>query len=250
MRLDILTLFPAAVQGWLEFSILGRARERGLLDIRVVDLRDYTHDKHRTADEPPYGGGQGMLMKAEPVLEAVEHCLAEAPEITRRRVILLSPIGRRLDQPLLEELAQEQHLVLLCGRYEGIDERVRSLVVTDDISLGDYILTGGELAAAVLVDGVARLVPGVLGREESNQDESFTNRLLEYPQYTRPPTLRGLGVPSVLSGGNHQEIQQWRDRQALLRTAARRPDLLPDDWRERLSPPMPPRRRRKKTADD
>ncbi|HET6385276.1 MAG TPA: tRNA (guanosine(37)-N1)-methyltransferase TrmD [Armatimonadota bacterium] len=246
MRFDILTLFPNALESWIEFSILKRAREKGLVEIGIVDIRSFTTDRHRTADEPPYGGGQGMLLKPEPVVAAVESCLADGPasEIPAR-VILLSPLGRRLNQTILEGLAREQHLVLICGRYEGVDERVRSLVVTDEISIGDFVLTGGELAAAVLVDGVARLLPGVLGKDQSAIDESFTSGLLEYPQYTRPPEFAGETVPAILVSGNHQEVQQWRERQSLLRTAAWRPDLLPPDWRDRLSPRRkPPRKRR------
>jgi tRNA (guanine37-N1)-methyltransferase len=248
VRFDILTLFPEPLEAWLEFSILKRARDRGLIEIELIDLRTFTSDTRRTVDDQPYGGGVGMLMKPEPLAAAIEQSVAadRARGGERSRVILLTPAGRRLEQSVLEELAREQHLVLLAGRYEGIDDRIRQLFVTDEISLGDFVLTGGELAAAVIVDGVSRLVPGVLGKDESSHDESFTSGLLEYPQYTRPPVFRGLSVPGVLLGGNHSEIKKWREREALLKTAAVRPDLLPPDWRERLSPP-PKRRRRSRS---
>jgi tRNA (guanine37-N1)-methyltransferase len=278
VRFDILTLFPDAVEGWLRFSIVKRAQEKGIARAVVTDIRRFTLDRHRTADEPPYGGGQGMLMRPEPVVAAVEWAIAQRSSIPEAssaaeasthpkvddqpeanivgsavpesvRVILLSPIGKRLDQAMLEELATADQLVLLCGRYEGMDERVRLLVVTDEISLGDFVLTGGELAAAVVVDGVTRLLPGVLGKDESAIDESFTSGLLEYPQYTRPPEFRGEKAPAVLLKGHHGEVKLWRDRQAMLRTLALRPDLLPEDWRDRLSPPPKKRRKRKPRSE-
>ncbi len=246
MRFDLLSLFPDALQTWLQFSILKRAQEKGLVEVRLTDIRDFTTDRYRSVDDQPFGGGVGMLMKLEPLTAAIEHCLQSPPgeERKRARVILVSPDGKRLDQALLEDLAGEDHIIIVCGRYEGTDERLRQLMVTDEISLGDFVITGGELAAAVLVDGVTRLLPGVLGKDESSQDESFTSGLLEYPQYTRPPEFRGLRAPAILLGGNHAEIEKWRRRQALLRTAGRRPDLLPANWRTLLSPPLKKRRRR------
>lgn len=245
MRFDLLSLFPDALATWLEFSILKRAQEKGLIEVRLTDIRLFTTDRYRTVDDQPYGGGAGMLMKLGPLTAAIEHCLQppEGDERKPARVILVTPDGKRLDQALLEELAGEEHIIIVCGRYEGTDERLRQLMVTDEISLGDFVLTGGELAAAVIVDGVSRLLPGVLGKDESSQDESFTSGLLEYPQYTRPPEFHGLPAPAILLGGNHAEIDKWRRRQALLRTAGRRPDLLPADWRTLLSPPTKKRRR-------
>jgi len=205
-------------------SIIGRARESGALQLRVVDLRDYTHDRHRTADDAPYGGGAGMVMKVEPLDEAIAGLRRNAQGTVR--VILMSPQGRRLDQRVVEELARESHLALICGHYEGVDERVREHLVDDEISIGDYVLTGGELPALVLVDAVARLIPGVLGKAESAEEESFRDGLLEYPQYTRPEDYRGWRVPEVLLSGHHAMIARWRRRESLRRTLERRPDLL------------------------
>jgi tRNA (guanine37-N1)-methyltransferase len=205
-------------------SIIGRARESGALQLHVVDLRDYTHDRHRTADDAPYGGGAGMVMKVEPLDEAIAGLRRNAQGTVR--VILMSPQGRRLDQRVVEELARESHLALICGHYEGVDERVREHLVDDEISIGDYVLTGGELPALVLVDAVARLIPGVLGKAESAEEESFRDGLLEYPQYTRPEEYRGWRVPEVLLSGHHAMIARWRRRESLRRTLERRPDLL------------------------
>lgn len=206
-------------------SILGRARQKGLIDVEAVNLRDFTSDRHRTTDDAPFGGGPGMVMKCEPVFDAVEALVSRAAG-PRPRVLLMTPQGRRFDQSLAEELARESHLIFVCGRYEGVDERIRQHLVTDEVSIGDYILTGGEIAAMVIVDAVARLLPGVLGAEESPESESFSSGLLEYPQYTRPAEFRGYTVPEVLLSGNHAEIARWRRAQALERTLKRRPDLL------------------------
>jgi len=224
MIIEIVTLFPAMVEQCASHSIIGRARESGALQLRVVDLRDYTHDRHRTADDAPYGGGAGMVMKVEPLDEAITGLRRNAQGTVR--VILMSPQGRRLDQRVVEELARESHLALICGHYEGVDERVREHLVDDEISIGDYVLTGGELPALVLVDAVARLIPGVLGKAESAEEESFRDGLLEYPQYTRPEEYRGWRVPEVLLSGHHAMIARWRRRESLRRTLERRPDLL------------------------
>jgi tRNA (guanine37-N1)-methyltransferase len=247
MKFQILTLFPEPLRGLVEFSILKRAIERGILELDLVDIRSFALDRHRTTDDSPYGGGVGMLMKLEPLSAALQSCLPPgADDGPAPRVVLLSPSGRRLDQPLLEDLARADRVILVCGRYEGLDDRFRTLYVTDEISAGDFVITGGELAAAIIVDGVVRLLPGVLGKDESSHDESFTSGLLEYPQFTRPAVFQGLAVPAVLVGGNHVEVARWRNRQALLRTAARRPDLLPADWRDRLNPPRKLKRNRRR----
>jgi tRNA (guanine37-N1)-methyltransferase len=229
MRVDVLTLFPEMLRSPLEHSILKRAQEAGLLAVRLIDIREYTSDRHRTADDTPYGGGAGMVMKPDPIFRAVERVMGDAPEGEDggpTRIILMTPQGEPFTQAKARELAQEEHLVLLCGRYEGVDERVREHLVTDELSIGDYVLTGGELAALVVVDAVARLVPGVLGDEESPLHDSFTDDLLEHPHYTRPADFRGWTVPEVLLSGDHGAIERWRRRQSLLRTLARRPDLF------------------------
>ena len=223
MKFDILTLFPGMFEGPFGESIIKRAVESGLIDIRLHNIRDYAFDKHRTTDDYPYGGGAGMVMKPEPLAACIEEVRAARPAA---RVILTTPQGKPFDQPLAEELAREEELLIICGRYEGVDERVRELFVDDEISLGDFVLTGGEIAAMVIVDAVSRLIPGVLGSDESAAGDSFSDGLLEYPQYTRPPEFRGLGVPEVLLSGNHQEIARWRRRLALQRTWHKRPDLL------------------------
>jgi tRNA (guanine37-N1)-methyltransferase len=223
MKFDILTLFPGMFDGPFGESIIRRAIERGLIDIRLHAIRDYAFDKHKTTDDYPYGGGAGMVMKPEPLAACIENVTADRPAA---RVILTTPQGRPFGQALAAELAREEELLIICGRYEGVDERVRELFVDDEISLGDYVLTGGEMAAMVIVDAVSRLVPGVLGSDESATDDSFSDGLLEYPQYTRPPEFRGLGVPEVLMSGNHAEIARWRRRMALERTWRKRPDLL------------------------
>ncbi len=221
MKIDVLTLFPAMFAGPLDESIVQRARANGALDLVIHNLRDYAHDRHKTVDDRPFGGGPGMLFKPEPVFEAVEK-LGGA----KTRVILMSPAGRKFDQALARELAGEAHLLLVCGSYEGFDERIRENLADDELSIGDFVLTNGALPAMVVIDAVTRLLPGVLGDDESSQDESFSHGLLEYPHYTRPAEFRGMKVPEVLLSGNHAEIAKWRAEQAKLRTQARRPDLL------------------------
>jgi tRNA (guanine37-N1)-methyltransferase len=222
MRVDILTLFPNIFSGPFEESIIKRAREKGLIEIRVVNIRDYTTDKHRTADDRPFGGGPGMVLKPEPIFAAVEELKGEG----RARVILTTPQGRLFTQDFASDLAKEDHIIIICGRYEGVDERVREALVTDAISIGDYVLTGGELAAMVIVDAVARLIPGVLGNEDSITEDSFWRGLLGYPQYTRPASFRGMRVPDVLLSGNHAMIARWRRKESLRRTLYYRPELL------------------------
>jgi len=220
MKIDVLTLFPEMFVGPLDFSMVQRAREAEILDLRVVNLRDYTHDRHKTVDDKPFGGGPGMLLKPEPVFEAVESLRGEAT-----RVVMLTPAGRKFDQQIARELAGETHLLFLCGAYEGFDERIRTLA-QDELSLGDFVLTNGALPAMVMVDAITRLLPGVLGDEQSSQDESFSHGTLEYPHYTRPADFRGMKVPDVLLSGNHAAIEKWRREQAKARTKERRPDLL------------------------
>ena len=225
MRIDVVTIFPPLLAGAFEHSIIKRARERGMVDIHVHDLRDYTADRHRTVDDYPYGGGAGMVMKPEPWFRAVEVLrVAGNPGCA----ILLTPQGKRLDQGLVQQLAAEDRLILLCGRYEGVDERVREHLVDKEVSVGDYVLSGGEPAAAVLVDAVVRLQPGALGSSESIVEESFAAGLLEYPQYTRPPEFRGWRVPDVLLSGDHGAVDRWRRERQIERTRVRRPDLLAD----------------------
>ena len=221
MKIDVLTLFPAMFAGPLDESIVQRARTNGVLDLTVTNLRDYTHDRHKTVDDRPFGGGPGMLLKPEPIFEAVESLARE-----KTRVILLSPSGRKFNQAIARELAQQEHLLLICGSYEGFDERIREQLADDELSIGDYVLTNGALPAMVIIDAVTRLLPGVLGDDESSLDESFSQDLLEYPHYTRPAEFRGMKVPDVLLSGNHAEIAKWRAEQARLRTTERRPDLL------------------------
>ena len=222
MRIDVFTLFPAMFLGPLQESILKRAQERGTLTIILHQIRDYALDRHQMTDDLPYGGGQGMVMKPEPIFRAVRSTLGatEAP------VILLSPQGRTFTQAIAQELAQQPRIALLCGHYEGVDERVRQHLVTEEISIGDYVLTGGELAAMVVVDAVARFVPGVLGAANSAHDDSYTSGLLEGPQYTRPAIFEEWSVPEVLRSGNHAEIARWQRKMSLGRTLGRRPDLL------------------------
>ncbi|HEY3762012.1 MAG TPA: tRNA (guanosine(37)-N1)-methyltransferase TrmD [Verrucomicrobiae bacterium] len=221
MKIDVLTLFPAMFAGPLDESIIKRARNKGLLDLKIHDLRDWTHDRHRTVDDKPFGGGPGMLMKPEPLFEAVESLKRE-----KTKVILLSPGGRKFSQPIAAELAAETDLLLVTGHYEGFDERVRETLADDELSIGDYVLTNGALPAMVVIDAVTRLLPGVLGDDESSRDESFSHGLLEYPQYTRPAEFRGMKVPDVLVSGNHAGIEKWRREQAKKRTEKNRPDLL------------------------
>ena len=226
MRIDILSLFPDMFQATLGESIVGRAQDDGFLDINVTDFRQYTTDKHRHVDDAPFGGGAGMLLQAQPIFDAMAAIDQEvAGKYPKGRVILMDPAGRRFDQKYAQELAQEEHLTFICGHYEGYDERIRNLV-TDEASLGDYVLTGGELAAMVMIDATVRFVPGVLGNQASPMGDSFSNGLLQYPQYTRPADFRGMKVPEVLTSGNHQKIKEWRMRESLRRTLERRPDLL------------------------
>ncbi len=225
MRMDFLTLFPESFAGPLTTSIMKRAQQAGLVEVNLVNIRDFTHDKHHTADDRPYGGGAGMVMKPEPIFEACES-IGAYPAGEKVRVILTCPTGKVFDQKLARELSQESRLVFICGHYEGIDDRVRQHLVTDEFSIGDYVLTGGELAAMVMADAVARLIPGVLGHEESALKDSFSDGLLEYPHYTRPEIFREMKVPEVLLSGNHQEIEKWRKKEALRRTLKQRPDLL------------------------
>jgi tRNA (guanine37-N1)-methyltransferase len=224
MRIDVLTIFPAMFRGPFEESIVKRAVEKGLVEIHIHDIREWASDRHRTVDDYPFGGGPGMLMKAEPLFSAVESVLGQALE--RGPIVLLTPQGRLFRQQAAKDFAREQRLVLVCGHYEGVDERVREHLATDEISIGDYVLSGGELPAMVVADAVVREIPGVLGAADASVEESFAQGLLEYPQYTRPADFRGLAVPEVLLSGNHGEIARWRRRERLLRTLRRRPDLL------------------------
>lgn len=221
MKIDVLTLFPRMFSGPMDESIVRRARDGGLLQLAVHNLRDYTHDAHRTVDDKPFGGGPGMLLKPEPIFEAVEALAGE-----ETRVILLSPAGRLFHQGLARELAQKPHLLLICGSYEGVDERVREALVDDEISIGDFVLTNGALPAMVIIDAVTRLLPGALGDEQSSADESFSDGALEYPHYTRPAEFRGMKVPAVLLSGHHAEIARWRRDEARKRTETQRPDLM------------------------
>ena len=221
MKIDVLTLFPAMFAGPLDESIIKRARDTGLLDLKIHNLRDWTHDRHKTVDDRPFGGGPGMLLKPEPLFEAIESLKRE-----QTRVILFSPAGRKFDQAIARELAAQNDLLLVTGHYEGFDERVREKLADDELSIGDYVLTNGALPAMVVIDAVTRLLPGVLGDDESSRDESFSHGLLEYPQYTRPAEFRGVKVPEILVSGNHAEIEKWRRERAKLRTEKRRPDLM------------------------
>ncbi len=220
MKIDVLTLFPAMFAGPLDESIVKRAREAGLLDLRIHDLRDYTHDRHRTVDDRPFGGGPGMLLKPEPIFEAVEAIAGEDA-----KVILTTPGGKPFKQAVAREWADCENLLIICGSYEGVDERVREALVDEEISIGDYVLTNGALPAMVMIDAVTRLLPGALGDEDSAADESFSDGLLEYPQYTRPAEFRGMKVPDVLLSGHHGAIEAWRREQAEIRTRKTRPDL-------------------------
>jgi tRNA (guanine37-N1)-methyltransferase len=229
MKFEVFTLLPEVFPPYLESSILQRARQRGLIDVRVHNIRDYTHDRHHTTDDTPYGGGGGMVMKPEPVFEAVESVLGFTSNPTQPApvpVILLTPQGRVFTQRVAEELAAHERIALLCGRYEGVDERIREHLVTDEISIGDYVLTGGELPALMIIDAVSRLMPGVLGDPTGAEDDSHSMGLLEYPHYTRPPEFRGWQVPEILLSGDHAKIEKWRREQALIRTLTRRPDIL------------------------
>ena len=242
MRFHVLTLFPGMFTSPFDEGIIKRARDKRLVDIRIRDVRDFAHDRHRTVDDYQFGGGYGMLMKPEPLFEAVEDVRQSAGLNESAPVILLSPQGRLLTQRVVEELGEPSDIVLICGRYEGVDERVRQHLATDEISVGDYVLSGGELAAMVVIDAVSRLVSGVVGSAGATDDDSHTSGLLQFPQYTRPAEFGELHVPDVLLSGDHARIAAWRRRQALRRTAARRPDLLEsadlsDDDRRALDEP-------------
>jgi tRNA (guanine37-N1)-methyltransferase len=234
MQFEVFTLLPEVFPSYLETSIIKRARERGLIDVRVHNIRDYAHDKHHMTDDTPYGGGGGMVMKPEPVFEAIETVLGLNTDPASRQpepasnipIILLTPQGRVFNQSIAQELSQHPQIVLLCGRYEGIDERIREHLVTDEISIGDYVLTGGELPALILIDAISRFLPDVLGDPTGALDDSHAMGLLEYPHYTRPPEFRGWKIPDVLLSGAHAKIDKWRREQALLRTFKRRPDML------------------------
>ena len=222
MIFDILTLLPEVCAAYLKASILGRAQKAGLIEVRLTNIRDFAFDRHRTVDDAPYGGGNGMVMKVEPLVAALE----SLPGKPRPRIVLMAPQGRPFNQALAAELAGLERLVIICGRYEGIDERVRQLAVDQEISLGDFVLSGGELPALAVVDAVSRLIPGVLGGECSAAADSFSDGLLEHPHYTRPPEFRGLTVPEVLTSGNHAAIERWRRKESLRRTLRKRPELL------------------------
>ncbi len=227
MRIDVLTLFPQMFEVPFSFGIFKRAVDNGLVSLNLHNIRDYTHDKHHKADDYPYGGGAGMVLKPEPIFKAVEAIKAGLEEPGGELpVVLLTPQGRLFSQSVAQELSQYRNLVLICGHYEGVDERVREHLATNEISIGDYVLTGGEVPAIVVIDAVVRLLPGVLGSEESSLDDSYTNGLLEYPHYTRPPIYRGWPVPEVLLSGNHAQIARWRREQIIRRTLERRPELL------------------------
>ena len=226
MRFDLVTLFPALFESFLGQSLIGKALERKAFEVRVIDLRDFTTDRHRTADDRPFGGGPGMVLKPEPIAGAVAFALGGTPEGSKTKVSLLTPAGRTLDQAKVEEYAALDQLVLVCGRYEGVDERVSLSVVNEEISVGDYILAGGEVPAMILIEAVARLLPGVMGKAESADEETFSTGLLEYPHYTRPRDFQGLVVPEILLSGDHAAIRSWRRRESLRRTLERRPEML------------------------
>jgi tRNA (guanine37-N1)-methyltransferase len=226
MRIDVLTLFPEVFRDFLSASIIGRAQEAGLVEFAITNIRDFTHDRHRSVDDKPFGGGPGMVMMCGPIYEAFEH--VSTLHDAEAALVALTPQGERLTQRIVEDLATLPRLVLLCGHYEGFDERIREGLRPRELSVGDFVLSGGEPAAMVVIDAIVRLIPGVLGSDESCVDESFSSGLLEYPQYTRPREFRGMQVPEVLVSGNHASIAEWRKQQALLRTRSRRPDLIGD----------------------
>jgi len=222
MKIDYLTLFPEMFDGVLNHSILKRAQDKNIIEVNTVNFRDYAENKHNQVDDYPYGGGQGMVLKPEPVFNAMK----DLKHTDKTRVILMCPQGRPFSQAIAEELSEAEHIVFICGHYEGYDERIRENLVTDEISMGDYVLTGGELPAMTMTDAIVRLIPGVLGNEQSHQDDSFSDGLLEFPQYTRPREYKGMTVPDVLLSGNHANIEKWRYEQKLIRTLHKRPDLL------------------------
>lgn len=223
-----MTLFPRIFNGPLTESIIKRAVKKGLVKIKIHNLRDFTKDRHRTCDDRPFGGGPGMVMKPDPIFEAVEY-VKKLNKAKRPRIILLSPQGQKLNQELLKKFSRRKYLIIICGHYEGVDERVRKYLITDEVSIGDYITTGGELPATVLIDSVIRLIPGVLGNKNSSILESFQNSLLEYPQYTRPAVYRNMKVPAELLSGNHAVIARWRHNEAIKKTKNKRPDLLSEE---------------------
>jgi tRNA (guanine37-N1)-methyltransferase len=227
MKFDVVTIFPRMIEAGLAEGVVGRGIDSGLVDVRVYDLRAFTTDRHRTVDDTPYGGGPGMVMKVEPFVRALEAIRAERG--TPDAVVLLSPQGRRFDQAEARRVSGLAHVVLLCGRYEGIDERVRTLVATEELSIGDFVVSGGETPALIVIDAVSRLVPGVVGDSESVEQDSFADGLLDHPHYTRPAEFQGLRVPDVLLSGHHAEVRRWRMKQALSRTAERRPDLIDEN---------------------
>ncbi|MEX3458074.1 tRNA (guanosine(37)-N1)-methyltransferase TrmD [Staphylococcus hominis] len=222
MKIDYLTLFPEMFDDVLNQSILKRAQDKNIIEVNTVNFRDYAENKHNQVDDYPYGGGQGMVLKPEPVFNAMK----DLKHTDKTRVILMCPQGRPFSQAIAEELSEAEHIVFICGHYEGYDERIRENLVTDEISMGDYVLTGGELPAMTMTDAIVRLIPGVLGNEQSHQDDSFSDGLLEFPQYTRPREYKGMTVPDVLLSGNHANIEKWRHEQKLIRTLHKRPDLL------------------------
>lgn len=230
LRIDVITIFPEFFEVPLKVSLLGKAIKKGLIGVYVHNLRDYAHDTHRTVDDTPYGGGPGMVMKCEPIFESVE---ALKGQNSLEHIILLSPAGKVLTQEKVKEMASWKDFVLICGRYEGVDERVVEGLVTEEISIGDYVLSGGELPALVIIEAVSRMIPGVVGEWESVINDSFYNGLLSFPQYTKPAEFRGMRVPEILLSGNHEEIKKWREKQALLRTLRKRPDLF-EKLRDRL----------------
>lgn len=229
MRFDVITIFPEIFSGVFDFGIIRRAVEAGLIEIHIHDLRDYTHDRHRQVDDRPFGGGAGMVMKPEPLFRAVEALTNEESEA---RVALLSPQGRLFNQQVADEYSRKRRVILICGRYEGVDERVVEHLITDELSIGDYVLSGGEIPAMVVVDAVTRLIPGALGCGDSAERESFVSGSLDYPHYTRPAEYRGMKVPEVLLSGNHAEIERWRRDESLKKTMRRRPDLIKSERRE------------------
>ena len=222
MKIDYLTLFPEMFDGVLNHSILKRAQDKNIIEVNTVNFRDYAENKHNQVDDYPYGGGQGMVLKPEPVFNAMQ----DLKRTDKTRVILMCPQGRPFSQAIAKELSEAEHIVFICGHYKGYDERIRENLVTDEISMGDYVLTGGELPAMTMTDAIVRLIPGVLGNEQSHQDDSFSDGLLEFPQYTRPREYKGMTVPDVLLSGNHANIEKWRYEQKLIRTLHKRPDLL------------------------
>ena len=225
MRFDIATLFPALFDSFLNESLIAKALEKRAFEVRIIDIRDFTRDRHRTADDRPFGGGPGMVLKPEPVTAAVRSAMSDYPA-RRRRVILLTPSGTPLNQAKVEALAELDHIILVCGRYEGVDDRVNRAVIDEEVSIGDYVLSGGEVPAMVLLEAVTRLLPDVLGKEESVKEETFQNGLLEYPQFTRPREFEGMAVPDVLLSGDHAAIRRWRLEESIRRTLKRRPDVL------------------------